>query len=196
MEYLELLEKVDTADLVKIKFLTRKNPTLQKKFIKFHVEEKVPVEGDDKYWNSLSGMFKYISQHKQQLNNHLQKNIVEYEKFEYLADGIRSIQDRVRVKKEFIDELPSKLKGVKIGDLSQEQISTIIGYLDSDKKLFRPKEISKNINELIDYIGKRVVEIQQQTGNSFQNELREWNGKFGVDLVYDERNILVLKNLN
>ena len=86
-----------------IKNIVKKNPNLYLNFLKYYHSCGTPIFGGSNYWESLGAMMKYIHNHKQQLKNHLPKDIIEYETFEELVDDIREIEDRVTVKKEFIN---------------------------------------------------------------------------------------------
>ena len=193
------LSSSDIEAIETIKTLSRKNPVLSKTFVKFYLNENVPVKGGNNYWGSLENMYKYIQQHKQQLRNYLPMSPAEYETFEQLSDDIRRIQDKVKVKKEFIDKLPSGLrKAADIRTFSNKDIATALEFLKRNAKQFRPPEESISLRVHMQYIRKRLRELKNTSNiTKLRSTLRFISRELDdVDLIYDENNIMVFRTID
>lgn len=202
MKNLPDLNNDQKADIKRIKELTSKNPEYAKAFIKIYLNSDLPHRIDkENFWNSLQWVTSYIKHNRQQLKNYLPKNIIEYESFEELTDDITAIQDKVTVKKEFISNLPSKLrKGISVKELSNDDIAAILNFLDKPRNQFRPPEISNSFNQHLRYIKKRLQELEDNpnlklretlTGIALKNK-----GNEDIQLVWDKNNIMVFRTIN
>jgi hypothetical protein len=191
-------EDIKKENIEKIKMLTKDHSGYRKVFIKFHLNENIPVSGGSDYWSSLSNMLEHIINKRQTIRNLMSTPPAQYDSFEKLADDLRKLPELDMVKKEFINELPSKLKEKDlIKNLSENDIAVIIEYLKKPQELFRPKHESNNIREHLEYIAGRLKILNNQTFSKLYNELTsEWKNIDDVELIYEKNNILVFRTIN
>jgi ankyrin repeat protein len=188
-------KNINKKDSEEILSLTKENPQIGKLFIRFFINENIRITGGNNYSDSLEQLYEYIKTHVQQLRNYLPKNIIDYESFEELVDDITLMQDKVTVKKKFIDWLPGRLRReININTMDNEKISIVLQYLQVPRMLFRHPKLSKNIEDHLKYIEHRLEEITKQDKQSLYNELISSDkGNEDVQLIYNNDNILVFR---
>jgi len=188
------MTKKYTKEQKEILLITAANPELGKLFIKFHENENIPVKSDGfGFLDSIENMYRYIKQHNKQLKNYLPKQLIEYERFEELADDIRLIHDKIRIKKEFIDNLIPRLrKEVSVKQLSDNEIKIILGYLKYDKNIFRSQHLSRNFNDLIKYISDQIKKLNDPEKLKTELLSGDYNEN-EVSLIYNNNNIIIFR---
>jgi len=170
-------------------------------FTKFHFgPERIPLsmgETNDKFFESLIGLFNFIKKHKN-LNDYLPKNIIDYNTFEELSDDIRIAQDDIIVNDFYKNIYSSLRKDINIKD--QNVKDTILKYVNL------PDETKKGMTPLVDY------KNQGKSGKEYINDLNNFVNKLGhdreyildeikkygdkVQIVYDKNNILVIRTFD
>ena len=196
------LSKEQKADIKKIQELTSKHPEYSKTFVNIYLKSDLPEQADkENFWRSMNWIADYIRLRNQQLKNYLPKKITEYESFEEITDDITAIQDKVKVKKKFITKLPLYLrKDIDVKELSNEDIALILNFLEKPRNQFRPPEASVDFNDLLEYIRKRMNELDNNPNLIFQEKLRDIAkknlGKDEIQLVWDKNNIMVFRTID
>lgn len=169
-------------------------------FTKFHFgKENVPIykENNDKYYDSLYGLYNYI---KTQINitDYLPKNIIKYDSFENLIDDITKAQDDILINN-FYKNIYTKLR--KDIDIKDEKIKDIIL-----KYIKLPEEAKKTMTPLVDYKnkGKKGMDyindlnvFVEKLSHDRENTLKEIK-KHGdnIEVVYDKNDILIIRTFD
>jgi hypothetical protein len=172
--------------------LLRKKPNYIGNFVKYHYEEGISLQ-------DLKDFISYMITNKATVDK-LPKNLIDYEKFEYIQDDLRVVERSMKANNLY-NYLHPELR-TEINKLSEydkaDLDNLVISFMDlpDDKKnAFTPLKFfrvnRKPVGDFIEKI-KEFIENLDSGRSHIEEFLKRHQGKY--DIVYDQDNILIVKS--
>jgi hypothetical protein len=172
----------------------RKRPNLIGNFVKYHYEENIEL-------NTLIQFIQYMNNNKATFDK-LPKNLIDYNKFEYIQDDLMVLErDVITVKfyKYLHPDLQAQISRLPLAQ-KDELDNIVIAYRklpEDKKKAFTPMKFYKvNKTDVKDFIErmKEFVENLDAGKEEIKTALEKHPGTY--EIVYNEDNAVILKTAN
>lgn len=198
------------ADYIKIRDMLTANQGWTYTFVYFYFVEHVPIDELKATYEKLLEFRDLISRMPKQLDDNFIDTSID-NNYEKLIDGLENLVGYRKYKK-FVDQLPGNLRR-SITDAMKPRVEGIavsfdelgkdtdtgkidIASRDSLQKVFFSKvRRYSNIVQLMDAAESYLKSANNENISNFYKSIEKVNTKFGasgVDIVYDEHNILIL----